>query len=190
MGIINLRPTNKTIMMMRKSKQIMLSLAAMIIMAAGANAQEVKGTNFLNAGVGIGTFGFHGNGIPITASFEHGFTDKISAGVTVGYARTKVNSDYRYTYYLVGARGSYHFNELLNVANEQLDIYGGASLFYRGFKARYKGLYGDGDFKASGGGLDIAIHAGARYMFAGNIGGYAELGYGISPLQLGVSFTF
>lgn len=176
---------------MKKTRLWVLSLAAMVFVTASANAQDVKGKNYLNAGIGIGTFGFYGDGgLPITASLEHGFTDKISAGATVGYARTRFYTDYHYTYYLAGVRGSYHFNELLNVADEKLDVYGGASLLYRGYKANYKNFNGSDDYKASGGGVVIAIHAGARYMFAGNIGGYAELGYGISPLQVGVSVTF
>lgn len=165
--------------------------------SAGAHAQDapdfgnVKGQSFLNAGIGVGTFGLTGTGgLPITASFEHGVTDKISAGLTAGYVKTKFYTNYHYTYYMVGARGSYHFNELLNVSDEKLDVYGGLSLFYRGFKADYKDQFNDQYAKASGGGVDFALHAGARYMFAGNIGGYAELGYGISPLQLGVSVKF
>lgn len=176
---------------MRKVKLFVLALGATMALSAGANAQDVKGQNFLNAGIGIGTFGLTGTGgLPITASFEHGFTDKISAGVTGGFVRTNFYTDYHYTYYMIGVRGSYHFNELLNVSNEKLDVYGGASLFYRGFKANFKDAWGDEDYKASGGAMDFAIHAGARYMFAGNIGGYAELGYGISPLQVGVSVKF
>lgn len=175
---------------MRKARLIALSVAAILFVSAGARAQDVKGQNFLNAGIGVGTFGFSGSGIPITASLEHGFTDKISAGVVAGYVRTTVNPDYHYSYHLLGVRGSYHFNELLNVPGEKWDIYGGAALFYRGYKATYKHFYGTEDYHASGGGLDVALHAGARYMFSGNTGAYAELGYGISPLQLGVSFTF
>lgn len=176
---------------MRKVRQFVLALAVTMAIAAGANAQDVKGQNFLNAGIGVGTFGLSGTGgLPITASFEHGVTDKISVGATAGFVKTKFYADYHYTYYIVGARGSYHFNELLKVSDEKLDVYGGASLFYRGYKANVKDIWGSEDYKSSGGAVDFAIHAGARYMFAGNIGGYAELGYGISPLQLGVSVTF
>lgn len=176
---------------MRKVKLFALSLAAILAISAGAQAQSVKGVNFLNAGIGVGTFGLTGTGgLPITATFEHGFTDKITAGATVGFVKTNFYNDYHYTYYIIGAKGSYHFNELLNVQNEKLDVYGGASLFYRGYKADFKDAFGTEDYNASGGGLDIAIHAGTRYMFSGNVGAYAELGYGISPLQLGVTFKF
>lgn len=154
-------------------------------------AQSIKGTNFVNAGIGLGTFGLSGTGgLPITASFEHGFTDKISAGGYVGFVQRKFAHDWKYTYFVIGARGSYHFNELLKVENEKLDVYGGASLYYRGYKLKY----GDDEiselYDASGGTVGLALHAAARYMFKENIGGYAELGYGVSPLQLGVTFKF
>ena len=86
---------------------------------------------------------------------------------------------------MIGARGSYHFNELLNVDNPKVDIYGGAMLFYRGFSSKYTGSGTPYDYNF--GGIDFALHAGGRYMFSQAIGAYAELGYGISPLQLGVT---
>ncbi len=162
-----------------------------MMFAASVQAQDVKGKNFLNAGIGIGTFGFSGTGgLPITASFEHGFSDKISAGGYVGLVQRKFLTNYKYSYYVIGARGSYHFNELLNIENEKLDVYGGASLYYRGYKLKYDDDEYNELYKASGGTVGLALHAAARYMFSPNVGGYAELGYGISPLQLGVSFKF
>lgn len=172
-------------------RKIKLFIVAALVVTASANAQDVKGKNFLNAGVGIGTYGFSGTGgLPINASFEHGFTDKISAGPMVSFVKRKFLEDFHYTYFLIGARGSYHFNEALKVKNEKMDVYGGLSLFYRGYKSSYKGDESEYNFKASDGAVDFALHAGARYMFSPNVGGYAELGYGISPLQLGVTFQF
>ena len=50
-----------------------------------SSAQDIKGVNHLNAGIGVGTFGFSGSGgIPIVASFEHGITDKIGVGAYSG----------------------------------------------------------------------------------------------------------
>ena len=164
---------------------------AATLLTTAANAQNVKGTNYLNAGIGLGTFGLSGTGgLHITASFEHGFTDKISAGGYVGFVQRKFAHDWKYTYFVIGARGSYHFNELLKVENEKLDVYGGASLYYRGYKLKY----GDDEiselYDTNGGTVGIALHAAARYMFKDNLGAYAELGYGVSPLQLGVTLKF
>ena len=176
---------------MKKLHLFATALLATVLISTAAHAQDVKGKNFLNAGIGLGTFGLSGTGgLPITASFEHGFTDKISAGGYVGFVQRKFAHDWKYTYFVIGARGSYHFNELLNVTNEKLDVYGGASLYYRGYRLKY----GDDEisdlYDTNGGTVGLALHAAARYMFKENLGAYAELGYGVSPLQLGVTFTF
>lgn len=171
---------------MKKNKLFVVSiLIAAVLFTSRVHAQDVKGKNFVNAGIGLGTYGFAGTGgLPITASFEHGFSDKISAGLYAGIISRKYYDNWKYKYTVIGARGSYHFNEVLNVSNPKLDVYGGISLYYRGYTVKYE------TEKASAGEIDFGLHVAARYMFSNNIGGYAELGYGISPLQLGVSFKF
>ncbi len=160
--------------------------------APGEGFADVKGVNLLNAGVGLGSYGLYGTGgLPLTASFEHGFTKNISAGVNLGFIQKKYADYWKYTYFIFGARGSYHFNEVLKINNPKLDVYGGLGLFYRRYSFNHKAVDGDEldvDYKASGGDVDFALHAGTRYMFSDKVGAYAELGYGISPLQLGISF--
>jgi len=154
---------------------------------------NVKGVNFLNAGIGLGSYGLYGTGgLPLTASFEHGVTENISAGVSLGYVQRKYVYDWKYTYIIFGARGSYHFNELLNLQEPKLDVYGGAGLLYRHWKFKYTHSGGDAvdDYKSSGGSVTVDLHAGGRYRFNEHIGAYAEVGYGISPLQLGVTVIF
>ena len=157
----------------------------------GTPFNDVNGINLLNAGVGLGTYGLYGTGgLPLTASFEHGFSKNISAGLEAGMVQRKFADGWKYSYFIIGARGSYHFNEVLNVSNPKLDDYGGAGLLYRHIKVKYSGesdeLYG----KASSGDVTIDLHAGGRYMFSDNIGAFAEVSYGISPLKLGVSLKF
>lgn len=157
--------------------------------------QNVKGLNVLNAGIGLGSYGLSGTGgLPITASFEHGFSKNISAGATFGFIQKKFADDWKYTYLLFGARGSYHLNEAFKIANPKLDVYAGAGLFYRRYSFKYTSSIGDDhdDFnlKASGGEVDFQLHAGGRYLFNNSLGAFAELGYGISPLQLGLTLKF
>lgn len=160
-------------------------------MTAPAKAQDITGQNFLNLGVGIGSFGFVGSGgLPLTASFEHGFGSKFSAGPMAGFVRTKSSPDLHYLNYVLGARGSYHFNELFRVNDPQLDIYGGASLYYWGYKAKYTTYDGAFIHGTRDGGVDFALHGGARYLFAGNAGAYAEFGIGLMSLQVGATFGF
>ena len=170
-------------------KGILLSIFMAAVFVSSVNAQSVKGRNFVNAGVGLGTYGLHGSGgLPITASYEHGFTDQISAGLYVGFVGRKYADDWKYRYRIIGVRGSYHFNELLEITDSKLDVYGGISIYHRGFTLKYE--YAGDKYKSTDGNIGVGIHAAARYMFADKVGAYAELGYGLSPLQVGVSFVF
>jgi hypothetical protein len=160
----------------------------------GAGFRDVKGVNLLNAGIGLGSYGLSGTGgIPLTASFEHGFTRNISAGATLGFIQKKYAYDWKYTYLLLGARGSYHLNEAFKIENSKVDVYAGLGLLYRRYSFKYthndadEPLY---DLSSSGGEMDFEIHAGGRYLFNNNLGAFAELGYGISPLQVGLTLKF
>jgi hypothetical protein len=190
------KTTIKTKIMKRNllfAAALVLSLFANNVFAQKSSGfTDVSGTNFLNAGIGLGSYGLSGTGgLPLTASFEHGFSKNISAGVEAGLIQRKFAIDWKYTYLVFGARGSYHLNEALKIASPQLDVYGGAGLFYRHFKVKYNDHTEDEfDFKSSGGDVVFELHAGARYMFSEKVGAYAELGYGISPLKLGVSLKF
>jgi hypothetical protein len=145
---------------------------------------SVYGKNFLNAGVGIGTYY---EGLPFGASFEHGFTNNISAGVFIDYSThsyadfpgSKLNIIYG------GVRGSYHFAKLFNVTNPKFDPYAGVALGY------YSVNFTSADFGSPySSTVFFGVHAGARYLFSNNIGGFAEVGYGVAALNLGLSFKF
>lgn len=177
-----------------KKNQLLIAalvLAASFFSAFHASAQDdVKGRTFINAGIGIGTFGFLGTGgLPITGSVEYGFTDKISGGIYLGAVTRNYGVYYgtesKYKYIVAGARASYHFNEALNVSDPKVDLYGGASLYYRGYTWKYTDSYGKQTYTA--GAVGLGIHIGGRYMFADKLGGFAEIGYGVSPLQLGLT---
>src|SRR5579875_3013220 len=95
----------------------------------GTGFADVKGINIVNAGIGLGSYGLFGTGgLPLTISFEHGFSKYISAGVNAGFVQRKYVGNEKYTYLIFGARGSYHFNQVLNLSNPKVDVYGGAGL--------------------------------------------------------------
>lgn len=167
-------------------------VALLMLSASSLHAQDVKGKNFVNAGIGIGSFGFSGTGgLPITLSYERGITDKISGGLYLGSIQRKWYDDLKYKYKVIGLRASYHFNELLQLDVPNLDVYGGASIYYRGYVLKYDaGSELGGKQKLKSSAVGISLHAAARYMFTSNIGGFAELGYGISPIQFGAAFVF
>lgn len=143
-----------------------------------------KGDKLLNVGIGLGG----GFGTPIGLSYEHGFSDKISGGAYVAYASETVPmgfGDFKYTYILTAARASYHFD----FGVEKLDPYLGAILGYNIASVKWSG----GTLPAgtdSGSGVIYGGHAGARYLFSEKIGVFAEAGYGIGTLNVGLTFKF
>jgi len=155
-----------------------------------------KGDNLLNVGIGIGS-PFFGSGysssLPVnpSISYEKGITDAISVGGQVSYASSKYKVNYpgsNYTFkenaFYIGARGSYHFNELLQL-DPKFDVYGGASLGYvitsvsdnQGFST------------STGSGIGFGVFAGGKYYFLSKTGLFAELGYqSLAVLNVGVTF--
>lgn len=139
-----------------------------------------KGDNLLNIGVGLGG----GIGIPIGISYEHGFSDKISGGVYVGYSGNVGITNW--TYMLGAARASYHFD--FNV--DKLDPYLGAMIGYQYITIDGKSL---NDMLPAAMRPNLFLwggHAGARYLLSEKFGVFAEVGYGLANLNAGVTFKF
>ncbi|GAB3181037.1 hypothetical protein [Telluribacter humicola] len=165
---------------MKKFFLTFVAMAMFTLASQSAFAQFEKGDKLLNVGIGLGTYGY--GGIGLGGSFEVGVHDAISVGVLGGYSgRSYVG--YNWSVVTVGARGSYHFNELLNMADERFDLYAGLGLAYRG--VNYGGFYG-----GYGNGVSLLAHVGGRYYMKPNLGLFAELGSGFSTLHAGVAFKF
>lgn len=139
---------------------------------------------YVNAGVGLATY--YGGGFPIGVSVEVDAKNNFSVGGSVDYYH------YNYGYYsggynfiYAGARGSYHFP----TRNSSFDPYIGATLGFRyaGYKDSYGYSYYDGYSGGYNSGLYVGIHVGSRFMFSEKIGAFAEVGYGVSALKLGLA---
>jgi hypothetical protein len=168
-----------------------LTLSALFVLLLGASqsfAQAYKqGDNLLNVGIGLGTY--YSGGLGLGASFEHGFTDAISAGGIIGYSGGNAGyafaGDYRFRVLTFGVRGSYHLTEVLNINNDKLDLYAGAGLGYRNYSDNYTG-----SVRLYSGGVVFLAHLGTRYYVNNNVAVFGELGYTFATLQLGASFKF
>ncbi|GAB3036536.1 hypothetical protein [Spirosoma pulveris] len=168
-------------------KNLHFSILLLLGLLAGTQsfAQYVpdKGSKLLNLGIGVGGYGgigFGGGGVAFGGSFEAGVAKNITVG---GIASFRSYSGFG-SYYSIGARGSYHFNELLNMSDEKVDLYAGLGLIYSGFS--YKDGYLSSAYNY--GGIDLGLHLGGRYFFSDKVGAFAEVGVGVAPLQLGVTF--
>jgi len=176
-------------------KKLILSVAIAAI-AFTANAQKSSGvsfdksTSYLHFGVGFGG-GFYTGSVtlpPISVSYEKAVTDNISVGGIIGYSSSRytyfTDEDYKYTYILVGARGNYHF-----ATSEKLDPYAGLTLGYNIVSVSAPSSQAS-NYTAKASAFLFGAQIGANYYFSPNLGAFAELGYGIGILTIGLSAKF
>jgi len=156
-----------------------------------------KGTTSVNAGLGLGTaLGGLGKVRPaISVSADHGVwqvggRDVVSLGGYVGNTGYKYSyEDYtaKWNYNIIGARGAYHYNGFEKLSD--LDVYGGIMLGYNivKYSSNDSEEYWGGSY---GSGLGFSGFVGGRWFFGDKFGAYAELGYGVSVLNVGVTVKF
>lgn len=156
-----------------------------------ASAQEIQKGNFLiNAGLGFGYY--YAGGVSLNVNGEYSVTDELGVGGYFAYTRWDNNVgfgyDYNYTFIDLGARASYHFARIFKVKNKKFDPYAGAFLGFVTSSYDYDGPGNNNYRDTYDGGLRTGIHAGARYYFTDTFAGYGELGIGLSPLVLGLTW--
>jgi hypothetical protein len=167
---------------------VIASVISLFVLAA--NGQEIfqKGTNVVNLGIGLGSY------IPIEASYEHSLVDglingdngAIGLGAYLGWysdSESFLGGKMSYSDIVIGARGAFHYQFVDN-----LDTYAGLMLGYDIASATWKGEGISPSVSASA--VTFSAFLGARYSFTPSIGAYAELGYGIAYLSVGVALKF
>lgn len=167
-----------------------LCVIVMVFSASFASGQGRydKGDFLLNAGIGLGYY--YAGGVPLLVSGEWAVNDVITVGPYLGYTsysyRWAGYGRWKYNFIDIGVKGSYHFNEVFEITDERIDVYGGLSLGYL-----ISSYSGDDFFGVNDPYPDVfrlGIHIGARYFFTEKVAGFGELGYGVAPLALGVTF--
>lgn len=174
-------------------------LVVFILFSAATNAQTAnpfkKNTQVGQLGIGLGMAGIYGTASvpPITAGFQYGIEDKISVGGLIGYASSTEDWGYfgedwswKYTYFLIAARGEYHFLESV----ENLDGYAGLTVGYNIVSFSEPSGYSGHGYSASGSYAVIGVHGGVRYFFSPNFAVFGELGYGLGILTAGIAYKF
>lgn len=158
---------------------------------SGGGLAYEKGDNLLNVGVGLSSY-YYGN--PLGISFEIGVDKDISVGGQFDYNAGNYGDNYynssrwRYTATYFGARGSYHFNRILNLNTSKIDLYAGVGLGYQTFRWNDTN-YGRGYDVGSG--LFFNYFVGGKYYFNNKIGAFLELGRGgLSSSRIGLSAKF
>ena len=173
---------------MKKITLFLFSFLLIIILNNhDSNAQAYQdGDINVGAAIGIASRLVGNSGLPIAIHAEKGFHEAISAGLYVSYASYNY-SFWKYTYFIAGIRGAYHFASVIDIPDE-LDLYGGAMLFYQNVTVKEREITG---FSASSpGSVGLGIYVGGRYYFTDNVAGFLEIGTGIAILQLGATLKF
>lgn len=118
--------------------------------------------------------------------------DGLSLGVggVVGYTAAKWHYSgneygWKYSDIIVGARGAFHYSFA-----KKLDTYAGVILGYDIVSSKSYGSWASDNSTASSSSLVYGAYIGARYYFTDSIGAFAEAGYDISWLKLGLAFRF
>jgi hypothetical protein len=186
-------------------KKVITTFFVLMISVASLRAQEFKsGTNIISAGVGlgssIGSFTYGSQTPALSLQYERGVwavggPGVISLGGYAGFKSFKYSGNdagyiysEKWNYTIIGIRSAYHFNGL---NADKIDVYGGIMLSYNILNYSYtdnSGYANDlGNYGSSAG---FTLYVGGRYFFSDNVGAYAELGYGVSYLTLGLNLKF
>lgn len=170
-------------------KNLIMSVAVVllaIVGASNANAQNVvqKGSSLVNVGLGITN-----NLLPIYGAYDYGIADNLwdeNSAFTLG-AGAGLYLGNGFGGFFVGPRAALHYHFV-----PQLDTYFSLMLGYHNYTVQSTKVTIAGETTkiggASVGGFAWGTHLGARYMFTPKVGAYAEVGYGYSYLNLGVTF--
>ena len=173
-------------------KKVVGALVLVVMVCATAHAQLKfkKREGLLNLGIGVNSY--YNGGIPLSAIYDMGVTPEITVGGGIDYLSHDYNYGFNryasFTALYIGARGSYHFNELLKINDNRWDVYAGLSLGFRSFswKDNNYNFYGmDSNY---GSGIYLGIHIGGRYYFTNRLGAFMELGgLGSTNARVGVT---
>lgn len=193
---------------MKKGIRIaVLSLAlALVIPFASLNAQLFdEGDIVISAGLGLGSTYVGGwnsyykiSVPPVFIAGDYCLREDLGPGnLGVGgilaysaykYHYTYLTYDYgwKYSTFMIGARGTYHFTDLV----DKLDLYGGVVIGAKIVTDKEFGNTTGSSYTVNNSGAMYDLFAGARYFLTDNFAVMGELGYGIAWLKAGVSLKF
>lgn len=158
-----------------------------------------KGDIDVGATIGLGTIW---GGFPIGAQVEYGVERNIGVGAYVGHwayssgcgnllVKISCNYTFHYTVIPVGMQALYHFNEILKIDIDKLDLSAGIILGYWIYSVSVTDSSGNplnGIIGATTSHLGWASFLQARYFVTPKLGLKARLGYGLGILSLGADY--
>lgn len=171
---------------MNRLTTTLLAVACTATLLLHTNAAEAQGASTdLHVGVGLGsTFGTS-SGIPIGASIDFPVTDNITVGGLFAFQRfgSTFGSDFSVNVITFGARGAYHLT--LDQLPAELDPYGGIMLAYQ--RVSFPGFDDFLGINPFTNRFFPGLFVGANYNFSERLGAFAELGYSVAYLTVGLN---
>lgn len=167
---------------MMKKRVLLALVAVMAICGLQANAQNVmtKGTSLVSGGLGLSSGSF-----PLYAAYDYGVADNLfespDAALSLGAMGGVVFANHSIGY-LVGPRIAMHYHFI-----PELDTYFSVMLGAYGIYTSVK-VDGVTTIKQWSHDFDWGSHIGARYFFTPTVGAFAEIGYGYSIANIGLTF--
>ena len=175
----------------------------LLILGSNIKAQNTaplsseKYGNTLNAGVGIGYYGYIGHTTPVLyMNYEFDVAKRFTLAPFLTYYSYRNNYywgdnkygyrdySYRQTTMLMGAKGTYYFDDLLK-AGSKWDFYLAGSLGFALRKTTWEnGYYGDTHVNNRSSGLYLDAHIGTEYHINRKLGLTLDLSTGISTFGL------
>lgn len=185
---------------MKKILQIFALSVALTLIVPTVSAQLFdEGDVVVNAGIGVGAsyYNYGPSSLALPLLFVSGDyclredlgPGNLGIGAIMGFTSHRIDYftyDYHENTFIIAARGTYHFTDLV----DKLDLYGGISLGGYISTVKYSDPYFDDVDISANNGILPELFAGVRYFFSDNVAVMSELGPGISWLKLGISFKF
>lgn len=179
----------------------------MLVSTYNAKAQLfLAGDTHVNVGIGVGgylsfvSYGDFRSSPLLSLSVDYGYLDDIGPGTIglggiIGYKTASYDYNYsgfqdqgKWTDLVIGGRGTYHV--YLDI--DKVDIYGvvGAGIIIENYNytSNYP-LSNDDNFSSTDLRVYFGMSGGAKYMFTENLGAYAEVGYDVSWIKIGVTLA-
>ena len=170
---------------MRKTFTLLL---AIVLIKANANAQHAgsseKFGHTLNAGLGIGYYGYVDHNIPVIhLNYEFDVAKDFTLAPFITFYSYQ-HKYYRQTVIPIGVKGSYYFDKILQ-ANAKWDFYLAGSLGFALRNTRWNDGYDrELDYHEGAGPLYLDLHIGTEYHFNNKIGAFLDLSTGVSTIGL------
>ncbi len=182
--------------------RIVCLFICIFLMISPSKESQLKADNYgntLNAGLGIGYYGYIGHSIPVLhLNYEFNAAKNFTLAPFISFFaysnynfwgvinNPKKNYYYHQTVVPIGIKGSYYFDQLLN-ASSNWDFYMAGSVGFAFRSTVWNSNYqGNRTLSNGNSGLFLSIHFGTEYHLNERLGIFLDLSTGISTAGISI----